>query len=487
MAVISSQLRSVFEASRDHWTLEDANRFCESLLSAMEELEGRVKKLEDKLAIHSGNSSKPPSKDDFRSPKKRSLRKPSGKQAGGQPGHKGHGGRLKDDPDEIVTYSVDECPDCGRDLGPVAVDDVVRRQVEDLPPIKTYVVEHRIECKTCPDCALQWQAMHCPVPHQFEYGPRIKAMCVYLSAYQFIPALRTKQMLSALGVELSTGSLDNFRRRAAKELSPFVESLRQRIRRATAAFFDETGLKVKGLGHWVHVAATSLLTLFCLHAKRGRTAHGAMNVLPEFSGILHRDDYHSYHAYDRATHSLCNAHLLRDLNYVIERDDQAQWAQKLKALLLKIKEQVDRSVDGVLCLPWQGRHRKSYQTIVQEGLALNPPQVKKDGRRRGRTAQTKTVNLLLRFEQQQEAILRFMTHAEAAFDNNQAERDLRMNKVRQKISGGFRSKKAGEEFMAIRSLVSTAVKQGFDPIEQLVAVFTPGDTSYMTLANGTPE
>jgi transposase len=207
-----------------------------------------------------------------------------------------------------------------------------------------------------------------------------------------------------------------------------------------------------------------------------------MNVLPHFTGLLHRDDYHSYHGYDQATHSLCKAHLLRDLNYAIERDAQASWARPLIKLLLKIKEQVERSDGGILCPAWQGRHRRAYRRLIEQGLKLNPPAVKQDGSRRGRTAQTKTVNLLLRFRDQEDAVLRFMTHTEACFDNNQAERDLRMNKVRQKVSGGFRSKRAGQEFMTIRSLVSTALKQGVDPIEQLVDVFTPGNESYMRLA-----
>ena len=477
----STSLKKTFTESSSDWC-DEAKAFSLLLLSSMEQLEDRLKRLEDKLAVHSGNSSKPPSKDDFKSPKKRSLRQSSGKKPGGQAGHRGSGGRLKEDPDQTLTYSVNDCPACGRDLQGVVADGVIRRQIEDLPPIKTIVTEHRIELKTCPCCCVQWQAGGCPVDHEFEYGPRIKAMCVYLSAFQFIPALRTKQMMATLGVALSTGSLDNFRRRAAKELRGFVEQLRQSITRATAAFFDETGIKVKGLGHWVHVAATSLMTLFCLHAKRGRQAHETMNVLPHFTGLLHRDDYHSYHGYDQATHALCNAHLLRDLKYAIERDGQASWAGPLIDLLLKIKEQVDRSDGAKLCASWQGRHRKAYRGLIKQGLELNPPAIKQDGSRRGRTAQTKTVNLLLRFRDQEDAILRFMTHAGASFDNNQAERDLRMNKVRQKVSGGFRSKRAGEEFMIIRSLVSTAIKQGRDPIDQLVAVFTPGDTSYMHLA-----
>lgn len=448
----------------------------------IESQQQRIKELEDRLATHSGNSSKPPSKDHFKPPKKRSQRKQSGKRAGGQPGHRGSGKRLSDTPDDIVEYTVSRCPDCGRNLKDVKADGFVRRQVEDLPPIKPVITEHRIELKTCPCCAVQWQAGGCTINNEFEYGPRIKALCVYLSAYQFIPALRTKQLMSALGVNLSTGSLDNFRRRAARELVPFMALLKRSITTAGAAFFDETGIKVKGLGYWVHVAATTLMSLFCLHAKRGRQAHQDMGILAHFTGVLHRDDYHSYHAYDQATHSLCNAHLLRELQFAIERDAQAEWAAPLIELLLKIKEQVERCDGGVLCPTWQGRHRQAYRRLIEKGLELNPPKVKSNGARRGRTAQTKTVNLLLRFQAQEDAILRFMTHPEARFDNNQAERDLRMNKVRQKVSGGFRSEQAGEEFMSIRSLIGTAIKRAADPIEQLVAVFTPGDESYMDLA-----
>jgi transposase len=445
-----------------------------------------IKKLEDQLAINSRNSSKPPSKDDFPPPKNRSLRKSSGKSPGGQPGHKGVGGRLKDNPDNTVKYQVNACPDCGRNLRDEPIDEIIRRQIEDLPPIKTVVIEHQIEVKTCPCCAIQWQAGGCPVLNEFEYGPRIKAISVYLSAFQFIPALRTKQMLKVLGVELSTGSLDNFRKRASRELTGFMAQLRQSIISSTAAFFDETGMKVKGIGHWVHVAATSLFSLFILHRKRGREAHEVMNILAHYKGILHRDDYHSYHNYPEATHSLCCAHLQRDLIYAKDRDGQGEWAGPIIGLLVKIKEHAERSSTAMIDVRWQGRYRKKYQDLITIGLKKNPPVVKEDGSRRGKTAQTKTVNLLLRLRDKEQEVLRFMTHAHARYDNNQAERDLRMNKVRQKVSGGFRSKSAGEEFMRVRSFVSTAVKQGADPVEELVKLFTPDNTDYMRLA-GTPE
>jgi transposase len=453
-----------------------------------EEQQLRIKELEDKLAVNSANSSKPPSKDDFKSPKKRSLRVKTNKKPGGQPGHKGQGGKLRDNPDKTLLYKLGACPDCGVDLQNQALDEVIRKQVEDLPPIRTIVTEHQIEIKTCPCCQQQWQAGGCPkhIRHEFQYGPRIKALSVYLSAYQFLPAKRIKDLLAIFGIELSTGTLDNFRKSASGELSCFIDTLRQSIIEATAVFFDETGMKVKGLGHWVHVAATSLFSLFMLHLSRGRQAHQAMGVLPFFKGILHRDDYHSYRTYPDATHSLCCAHLLRDLKYAIDRDAQKEWADPMIDLLIKIKIQVDNSATGVLDIRWQGRHRKKYRQLVELGLLRNPPVLKTSGKIRGPTAQAKTCNLLLRFKKSEDQILRFMTHTHALFDNNQAERDLRMNKVRQKISGGFRPLQAGEEFMRIRSFVATAIKRGHDPVESLVSLFTPGNKDYMELARN-PE
>ena len=458
--------------------------FCEALVKENAELKAKVKSLEDKLAANSSNSSKPPSKDDFKPPKNRSQRKKSGKKPGGQHGHKGRGAGLRDNPDEIVPYQVDACPDCETDLRDVAADGIIRRQVEDLPPIQTIVTEHQIELKTCPCCNAQWQAGGCPeeIKHEFQYGPRIKAVSVYLSAYQFIPALRTKQMMKVFGVELSTGTLDNFRKSASRNLKSFTEELRSSIIKSAAGFFDETGIKVRGMGHWVHVAATALFSLFALHPKRGREAHASMGVLAFFKGILHRDDYHSYHNYPDALHALCCAHFLRDLTCAIERNGQHYWADPLIKLLVKIKEQAERSPNGIVDLRWQGRHRKEYRRLVALGLKGNPPAIKKDGAVRGRTAQTKTVNLLLRLRDKEDEVLRFMTHEHACFDNNQAERDLRMNKVRQKVSGGFRSLQAGQEFMDVRSFIATAVKQEADPIEELVHLFTEGDLTHMRLA-----
>ena len=159
-----------------------------------------------------------------------------------------------------------------------------------------------------------------------------------------------------------------------------------------------------------------------------------------------------------------------------------EWADPLLELLVKIKAQVERSDTGIVDVRWQGRYRKRYRELIATGLKNNPPRTKPNGSQRGKTAQTKTVNLLLRLRDKEDEVLRFMTHSHARYDNNQAERDLRMNKVRQKVSGGFRSATAGQEFMVIRSFISTAVKRKANPVEELVKLFTPGNTEYMRLA-----
>jgi transposase len=235
------------------------------------------------------------------------MRVKGGKKAGGQPGHKGQKGKLRDSPDDTVKYKFSHCPDCQTDLRGQALDELIRKQIVDLPPIRLIVIEHQIEVKSCPCCQQQRKAGGCPehIRHELQYGPRIKALSVYLSAHQFIPTKRIKDMLAVFGVELSAGTLDNFRISATRSLIDFVKTAKRSIIASAAAFFDETGMKVKAVGHWVHVAATSLICVFMLHRKRGREAHTEMGILPFFKGVLHRDDYHSYRdIYNQAKQAL---------------------------------------------------------------------------------------------------------------------------------------------------------------------------------------
>jgi transposase len=306
---------------------------------------------------------------------------------------------------------------------------------------------------------------------------------VYLSTHQFIPQGRIQDFLKLFGVELSTGTLNNFRRKGAKELAEFEALLQQKVSQAEAAYFDETGMKVNGLNHWVHVASTKVLSWFGIHHKRGRAAHEAFGILPNFKGIAHRDSYRSYDDYPESRDSLCNAHISRELEFAIERDEQAFWAKPMLDLLLTIKKQVEARTDQVADLRWQGRHRRRYEALIELGLAHNPPAIRPDGQARGHTKQSKTYNLLIRLRDRQADVLRFMTDPLAEFTNNQAERDLRMNKVRAKVSGGFRALTPAQEFMRLRSLIHTAIKQAACPMEILVQLFTPGNTDYLNLVN----
>lgn len=457
---------------------EENRRLCEENQRLREE----NRRLRDQIAQNSRNSSKPPSQDTHR-PVKKSDSGPSARKAGGQKGHKGQGAKLKDNPDKTLDYLISDCPECGQDLRQVAVDEIIRKQIEDIPEIKTTVTEHRIEVKTCCGCGIQWQAGGCALQHEFEYGPNVKALAVYMSTYQFIPQKRIKELLGVFGIELSTGTLNNFRKAATKRIEPFIQTLRQSIVKAPSAHFDETGIKVGGVNHWVHVASTLLLSFFGIHERRGQKAHQDMDILPKFNGIVHRDAYRAYNDYPQSRHSLCCAHILRELQFAIERDGQKPWAQPMIELLLGIKKQVEDRSEQVADHRWQGRHRKRYRELIQQGLSMNPPAQRPDGQVRGATKQSKTYNLLVRLRDREEDILRFMTEALAEFTNNQAERDLRMNKVRAKVSGGFRALTPAEEFMQIRSLISTAGKQAACPLQTLVQVFTYGNSEFMKLAN----
>jgi len=455
--------------------------FCRGLHEENERLRKENKELRDQLALNSRNSSKPPSQDINRPVKRRIESGVAKRPAGGQKGHKGQGGKLKDNPDHIVSYKLDDCPECGQDLRQVEVEEVVRKQVEDLPPIKTVVTEYQMEVKTCPGCSVRWQAGGCEQQHEFEYGPRLKALAVYLSAFQFIPQKRVKELLGLFGVELSTGTLNNFRKSAAKRLGSFVEGLRKKLEQSPAAYFDETGLRVGGIGHWVHVACDKMYSLFGIYRGRGKKAHVEMGVLPGFTGIAHRDAYRPYDDYAKKRDSLCCGHIVRELEFAIERDGQQIWAKPLKELLLEINKQVSGRKEGVADVRWQGRYRKRYRGLVAQGLLMNPEAKRPENQTRGSTKQSKTYNLLKRLGDREEDILRFMAEPLAEFTNNQAERDLRMNKVRAKVSGGFRELEPAQEYMRIRSLIGTAVKQSVCPLQILENVFTQGNSDYLRL------
>ena len=466
--MIYDELKATYDRISGSWQ-EDARVFSGMLLAVINQLEHRIQKLEDQIAKNSRNSSKPPSLDLNRPVKRKSSVNMPKRDPGGQRGHKGQGGKLKDNPDNIVSYKLGECPDCGHDLREVAVEEILRRQVEDIPPIKTVVTEYQTEVKTCPVCVTRWQAGGCTQQHEFEYGKWGRE--------------RVKALLEVFGVQLSTGTLNNFRRAASKQLDGFMAGLRSNLKQAPAAYFDETGIRVSGENHWVHVASSKMCSLFGIYRGRGKSAHEAMGILPGFTGIAHRDAYRPYDDYAKKRDSLCCAHIVRELEFVIERHGQQAWAEQLKKLLLKANNKVLKSKHGVVSKTRYFRYRNKYRMLVKQGLDMNPALIRPDTQIKGATKQTKTRNLLMRLYHREEDILRFLVEPLAEFTNNQAERDLRMNKVRAKVSGGFRNLEPAQEFMRIRSLISTAIKQAVCPLQALEMVFTKGNTDYFALIN----
>jgi transposase len=295
---------------------------------------------------------------------------------------------------------------------------------------------------------------------------------VYLMNYQLLPYERTAELLTDLfGASPSEGTLYNAQQNAAGQLGSVEEAIRDGLRQAQVAHFDETGLYVGGKRHWLHVASTAQLTLYLAHPKRGEGGTRAMGVLTGFEGVAVHDGYQSFRVYP-CPHALCNAHHLRELT-ALEEQGQV-WAAQMKALLVHIKGMADAARDaGQRCLPQgslaslEGRYRK----LVAQGLESNPPNPPPQQPRKGRVKQSKAYNLLVRLRDYEGDVLRFMHDFRVPFDNNQAERDLRMAKVQQKVSGCFRSEAGAEAFCRIRGYISTLRKQLLHVLSALVQLF----------------
>jgi transposase len=437
-------------------------------------LRQRVQTLEEQVAKDSHNSHKPPSSDGLAKPKPKSLRPKSERPTGGQPGHPGHTLRMVEKPDRIVPHRVERCSACGRSLAGQEPDRVERRQVHDLPEPKLEVTEHQAEVKTCPCGCLNRAAFPPEAAAPVQYGPRVKSVGVYLGEYQLLPFDRLTEIMRDLFAceSFSEGTLANFKADCSRRLEPVEAAIRDLATTAPVAGFDETGVRATGSLHWLHTVSTRLLTWYYAHKRRGAEAMDAAGILSEYRGRAVHDFWKSYFDYD-CDHALCNGHLLRELIFLWEEQSQ-KWAKAMIDHLLAIKEAVaTASATGLLALPPadQERFLKDYERIVQAGYAQNPVAAPHGPKRRGRRKQSKARNLLDRFRDHPNEILAFMRDFAVPFDNNQSERDLRMMKLRQKISGTFRSFQALVNFCRIRGYVSTARKNGVNALDALQRVF----------------
>ncbi len=448
------------------------------------ELGARVEELEDRLAKDSRNSSKPPSSDSGgEKPAPKSLRGKSGRKPGGQPGHPGKTLPLAEEPDRVVVHSPGGCAPCGGALREGEAVGYERRQVVELPPLYLEVTEHRAERKRCRGCGSTTTAAFPPeVSGKVQYGARARALGVYLNQYQLLPFDRAGELVAdVFGGSLGEGTLYSSVERCYEALEGTQEGIAREVGGAEVAHFDETGLDVAGRGRWLHVASTPGLTHYAVHDKRGASATRDIGVLPRFGGIAVHDGSYGYREYGCA-HALCNAHHLRELTFIEERHGQG-WAGEMRAHLLDIKGAVEEARDGGgtrLDAERIGGYEARYQESIAAGIGANPPPIRTG--EPGRPRQTKGKNLVDRLDKGRDDVLRFMRDFRVPFDNNQAERDIRMVKVQQKISGCFRTVHGAAMFCRIRGYISTARKQGHNPLAALEAVFRGQPLSLATSA-----
>jgi transposase len=448
----------------------------EGLVARINALEDRVEALENQLSKTSRNSSKPPSGDGFKK-KTKSLRAKSNRPSGGQPGHPGHTLEWSAEVDEIEVHSVTTCAGCGASLSETPIADWEVRQVHDLPPMSLEVREHRCEIKNCPDCGiLNRGEFPKEVTQSVQYGVHLQSLIVYLMEMQLLPSQRVCELLSEVcEIEISEGTLYNVRSRCFEALGPAEQEIRQALLEADVVHFDETGFRVKNQLWWLHVACTESLTFYFVHEKRGQLAMDEMGVLPKFQGKGVHDGLKSYFGYVLLLHCLCNAHHLRELIFIAERYEQ-EWAQEMITLLIEMKRQVDEAKEEgqeALALSQIVSLEQQYFEILKRGVEANPPEVvsEDEPKRRGRRKQSAAKNLLDRLTAHSEAVLRFIHDFAVPFDNNQAERDIRMMKLKLKISGGFRAQSGARMFCRIRGYLSSLRKQGVNIWNALVQIF----------------
>ena len=455
-------------------TVETLTNRVEFLEAENRELKDEVNELRGKLAKNSQNSSKPPSSDGLKKPQPKSLRKPSGKKPGGQQGHSGARLEMVEQPDHVVSHTVEECQPCGCSLESVDAAGYRRRQVVDIPPIKLDVTEHRTEITCCPGCGCRNEAAFpAEVKTSVQYGSRIKSLLVYLNQYQLLPYERTCQLAEDLFAHtISQGTLSNWNAECYRNLESTEEQIRQAILASEVVHFDETGIRRQGKLHWLHVAGTECLTYYGLHARRGTEAMNALGLLENDTGCAVHDHWKSYFKYS-CDHSLCNAHHLRELTYLAEQDQQ-DWAAAMIGLLLEAKEMSEAASEK--CLAEDSTElasiRLRYDALIAEGLAQNlPPPQRLEKKKRGRRKQSKAKNLLDRLRDFKAEVLAFLTHPLIPFDNNQGERDIRMAKLKQKISGCFRGENGGKIFSRIRGYVSTLRKNDLEILDGIQSTF----------------
>jgi len=449
-----------------------------ALRAQVAELLAQNQQLQARLAKDSHNSSKPPASDPIGRKRPRSQRRRSGKKPGGQLGHPGETLRLVATPDELVEHRPAVCMTCQTPLDQTApVAGYERRQVHELPPVRLLIREHRALHVRCPACEqVSVASFPAEAPSRAQYGPRLRALAGYLVEHQLIPYARVRELFADLfGAHVSLGTLTRWVQQGAETLRPVEEQIKAALRRAPVLHVDETSVRRAGTLAWAHVSCTARLThyaIHAIHAKRGTEATDAIGILPGYRGVSVHDGWKPYRTYTQCRHALCNIHHLRELTFLEEQHQQA-WATDLKALLLEMKAVVEQArARGDPRLPEAERRAfvVRYEELLALGLVAHPPPERRPGQR-GRVKHSPACNLLERLVMGKDEVLAFLDDVTIPFDNNQAEQDLRMLKVQQKIAGSFRAESGSDAFARIRGYCASLRKQGVALLAALQTVF----------------
>lgn len=439
-----------------------------ALSARQDALEQENAELRRQLGLTSRNSSKPPASDSpFDKPAPKSLRRKSGRKPGGQPGHPGCTLALVDDPKERLRHEPGPCGGCGANLADAPEVGMERRQVFDLPPMTVQVTEHQLIARRCTcgttTCGTAPEGVTAPV----QYGPRITAIILYLYVGQFLSKKRTAQALAELfGTPVSDGTVATMTKRAADGLDNFLSEVTGRLTETGVAGFDETGLRVAGTLHWVHCARTDKYTLITCHPKRGTKGIDAAGVLTRFRGVAVHDAWAPYDTYADVEHQLCCAHALRELQAVADAappDAEWCWADQAADALVAMQKLVTKAVAAgadTVDADALDKQVQLYRSAAQIGITSTAARTGKVMKKHNALAH--------RLLDRQHDYLRFTNDWRIPPDNNGSERDIRMIKLRQKVSGCLRSLTGAKQFCAIRSYLSTAAKHGKHFFEVLV-------------------
>jgi len=444
---------------------EEDQEIIEQLTNTIEELKLVIEDLRARLNLNSQTSSLPPSRDLYPPVnKKKSLRKNTGRKAGGQPNHKGVTRELEDDPDEVTKLTMDSCP-CGCSMEGVPVLRTIRRQLIEIPKVRHMIHEYQVEVKMCPSCGrLVQHDFPVEVPNTISFGQNLKSEILYDREIMLNPAEKIVEKLETMhDLKISPATVLSIVNKAGNSLNEFNDSVNDELTKSKVIHCDETGFRVNGKRQWLHSASTPQLTIYQPHEKRGAEAMVDNGILPQYSGTVMSDYWNGYSKFTNCEHTYCKAHIIRELRGLYEANQNQIWAKNLEELFEKMYEY---SVIQKGTSPKKiAMFEQKYESLVAEGLIRNPPGTHKSVR--GKPKNSKAHNLLRRLQTTKDEVLVFLHDPEIPYTNNLAERDIRMMKVEQKISGTFRSVQGAESFCNIRGYISTIQKNNGNVMEAL--------------------